>query len=279
MYKLKRLVVLLLFFTTVFSCFARPVFVVAESYRPNLIFAYLQEQSPLSVSDNNPISIVFNIGSPVFTVNGVKNSFDTPPIIKNGRTLLPIRPLIESLNGVVSWLPSERKVTVNFGDKNIELWIGKSQAKINGVEVPIDASNPKVSPEIINGRTMLPIRFIGESLGFNVNWNENSKIVTITVGVMTINLKVSETTTISLEENVTTGYKWYWTITEPTIVSVVGEKITPLNDNILICGAPKIHSWTLKGLKEGVTFITFKYYRGSEPEKNDKVITYEVIVK
>jgi predicted secreted protein len=126
---------------------------------------------------------------------------------------------------------------------------------------------------------MLPIRFIGESLGFNVNWDENSKTVTITVETMTINLKVSETTTISLEENLTTGYKWHWTITDPTIVSIVGEKIIPLNNNPLICGAPKIHSWTIKALKEGSTFITFKYYRGSEPEKNDKVITYEVIVK
>jgi predicted secreted protein len=276
MYKLKRLVVLLLLFATTFSCFVRPVFVVAETRRPNAIFIYSQEQSPLSVSDNDPISIVFSIGNSVFTVNGVKNSFDTPPIIKNGRTLLPIRPLIESLNGFVSWSPSERKVTVNFGDKNIELWIGKPQARVNGAEVPIDASNPKVAPEIINGRTMLPIRFIGESLGFNVNWDENSKTVTITVETMTINLNVDGTTTISLVENATTGYTWHWTITDPTVVSVVGEKTTLLNNLI---GGPQIHSWTLKGLKEGSTYITFKYYRNFEQDKIDKVIMYEIIVK
>jgi predicted secreted protein len=276
MYKLKRTVVLLLLLTTVFAFFVKPVFAVAETLRLNAIFTYSQEQSQLSVSDNNPISIAFSIGNPVFTINGVKSSFDTPPVIRNGRTLLPIRPLIESLNGFVSWSPSERKVTVNFGDKNIEFWIGKPQAIVNGVEVPIDPDNPKVSPEIINGRTMLPIRFIGESLGFNVNWDENSKTVTITVGVMTINLNVDGTTTISLVENATTGYTWHWTITDPTVVSVVGEKTTLLNNLI---GGPQIHSWTLKGLKEGSTYITFKYYRNFEQDKVNKVIMYEIIVK
>ena len=276
MHRLKGAIILLLLFTATFSCFVRPNSAVAEINQLDKIFASFQRQTLLSTSNVGSISIVFTVGNPVFTVNGVKNSFDTPPIIKNGRTLLPIRPLIESLNGFVSWSPSERKVTVNFGDKNIELWIGKPQAKINGAEVPIDADNPKVAPEIINGRTMLPIRFIGESLGFNVNWDEKSKTVTITVGVMTINLNVDGTTTISLIENATTGYTWHWTITDPTVVSVVGEKTTLLNNLI---GGPQIHSWTLKGLKEGSTYITFKYYRNFEQDKVDKVIMYEIILK
>ncbi len=235
-----------------------------------------QGQSLLSTSDNNSISIVFSVGSTVFTVNGAKNSFDTSPVIKNGRTLLPIRPLIESLNGFVSWLPSERKVTANFGDKSIELWIGKPKAKVNGIEAPIDATNPNVVPEIINGRTMLPARFIAESLDFDVHWDESSKTVTITVGVLTINLNVSETTTISLVENATTGYIWHWTIADPTVVSIEGEKTALLNNLI---GGPQIHSWTLKGLKRGSTFITFKYYRNFEQDKVDRVIMYEIIVK
>jgi len=226
-------------------------------------------QDPLGV-------IIFQVGSSTFTINGESKTFDTPPVIKNGRTLLPIRPLIESLNGVVSWLPSERKVTVNFGDKNIELWIGKPQAKVNGIEVPIDSSNLNVVPEIINGRTMLPVRFVAESLGFGVNWDENSKTVTITVGMMTINLNVSETTTISLVENATTGYTWHWTITDPTVVSIVGEKTTLLNNLI---GGPQVHSWTVKALEEGSTFITFKYFRDFEPEKIEETIIYEVTVK
>ena len=104
---------------------------------------------------------------------------DSPPVIKNNRTLLPIRAIIESLGGTVSWDATERKVTVSLGSTNIELWIGKSIAKVNGVDTPIDSSNPKVVPEIINSRTMLPLRFVTESLGCSVDWNATTKTITI----------------------------------------------------------------------------------------------------
>ncbi|MBX0312406.1 MAG: copper amine oxidase N-terminal domain-containing protein, partial [Sulfurihydrogenibium sp.] len=82
---------------------------------PSCILSNTASQDPIGV-------IIFQVGSSTFTINGESKTFDTPPVIKNGRTLLPIKPLIESLNGFVFWSPSERKVTVNFGDKNIELW-------------------------------------------------------------------------------------------------------------------------------------------------------------
>ena len=103
---------------------------------------------------------------------------DSPPVIKNNRTLLPIRAIIESLGGTVSWDATERKVTVSLGSTNIELWIGKSIAKVNGVDTPIDSSNPKVVPEIINSRTMLPLRFVAENLGATVEWDGTTITIT-----------------------------------------------------------------------------------------------------
>ncbi|MEF3245435.1 MAG: copper amine oxidase N-terminal domain-containing protein, partial [Caldisericaceae bacterium] len=125
------------------------------------------------------IIIVLKIGDLNFTVNGVKNTLDSPPVIKNGRTLLPIRAIIESLGGSVGWDATEKKVAVSLGSKTIELWIGKSTAKVNGVNKPIDKDNSKVVPEIINGRTMLPLRFVAESLGCDVQWDANTKTITI----------------------------------------------------------------------------------------------------
>jgi len=124
--------------------------------------------------------IILRIGSTIFTVNGVSNTLDSPPVIKNGRTLLPIRAIIESLGGTVGWDSSEKKVTVTLGSTTIELWIGKSIAKVNGVDTPIDSSNSKVVPEIINSRTMLPLRFVTENLGCDVQWNGTTKTITIT---------------------------------------------------------------------------------------------------
>ena len=124
--------------------------------------------------------IILQIGNSSFTVNGTSNTLDSPPVIKNSRTLLPIRAIIEALGGHVDWDATERKVTVILGSKTIELWIGKSIAKVNGIDTPIDASNPKVVPEIINSRTMLPLRFVTEKLGCDVQWDGTTKTITIT---------------------------------------------------------------------------------------------------
>ena len=124
--------------------------------------------------------IVLQIGNKNFTINGEQKELDSPPIIKNGRTLLPIRAIIESLGGGIAWDGAEKKVSITLGSTKIELWIGKGIAKVNEVDKPIDPDNSNVVPEIINGRTMLPVRFVTENLGAAVAWNDNDKTVTIT---------------------------------------------------------------------------------------------------
>ena len=67
---------------------------------------------------------------------------------------------------------------IKQGSTSIELWIGKSQAKINGQSVAIDPDNPAVMPLIINGRTMMPLRFIAENLGCEVEWvGQNNQVI------------------------------------------------------------------------------------------------------
>jgi photosystem II stability/assembly factor-like uncharacterized protein len=124
--------------------------------------------------------IILQIGNMNFTVNGETKSLDSPPIIKNGRTLLPIRAIIESLDGSVGWDSNDKKVTITLGLNKIELWIGKNTAMVNGASKPIDSDNTNVVPEIINGRTMLPVRFVTENLGCEVLWDGTTKTITIT---------------------------------------------------------------------------------------------------
>jgi photosystem II stability/assembly factor-like uncharacterized protein len=126
------------------------------------------------------IIITLQIGSTTFTVNGSSRPLDSPPIIKNGRTLLPIRPVVEALGGSVSWDGNERKVNISLSSTTIELWIGKNTARVNGITKPIDSSNSKVVPEIINGRMMLPLRFVTENLGCQLQWDPNTQTITIT---------------------------------------------------------------------------------------------------
>jgi len=127
-----------------------------------------------------PTVLVLHIGKSTFTVNGASKTLDSPPIIKNGRTLVPIRAIIEALGGTVGWDATTKKATVTLGKKTIALWIGKSAATVNGVSTPIDATDASVVPEIINSRTMLPLRFVSENLGCTVVWAAATQTITIT---------------------------------------------------------------------------------------------------
>ncbi len=126
------------------------------------------------------IVLKLQIGKLIMYVNDNPQEIDVPPTIIEGRTLLPIRWVAEPLGAEVGWDGNEKKVIVTLKDTTIELWIGKSIAKVNGVDTPIDPTNPKVVPMIISGRTMLPVRFVAENLGCKVDWDQDTKTVTIT---------------------------------------------------------------------------------------------------
>ncbi len=120
------------------------------------------------------------IGNKTMYVNDTPQGIDIPPIIIEGRTLLPIRWVAEPLGARVEWDGVERKVTIALKDTVIELWIDKNIARVNGFNTLIDPDNPKVVPIIKDGRTMLPVRFIAENLGCKVDWDQDTKTVTIT---------------------------------------------------------------------------------------------------
>jgi hypothetical protein len=121
------------------------------------------------------------IDSVEYYVNGQMETMDTPPVIFEGRTLLPIRYVAEPLGAAVGWEAGQRRATVTLGQQVVELWIGQNQARISGAYQYIDDKNPGVVPLIMPpGRTMLPLRFIAETLGCQVEWDAATRRVTIT---------------------------------------------------------------------------------------------------
>jgi len=238
-----------------------------------------------NVSDS--FTIVLSPGNPYMVVNGLKQEIDpgrgtTPVIIKEwGRTVVPIRAIVEALGGTIDWDGNIRKVTISFKDTTIELWIDNPKAKVDGKETWIDSDNHNVKPVIQNGRTMLPLRFVAESLGCDVQWNDTAKIITIiyprnSVSINSVSIKAGEIYTINLEENPTTGYTWHWNIANTFIVSIESEKFVAPSSNLP--GAPGNHVWIVKGLKPGKTEIVFEYYRSFEPDKIEKTIVYKIVV-
>ncbi len=143
----------------------------------------------LSADDDSPsipageTVLLFSIDSPGYYVDGTLEKLDTAPIIREGRTLLPIRYVAEPLGAEVGWNQAERKVTIILEETVIELWIGQNRARVNGMYLFIDEANHDVMPIIVPpGRTMLPLRFIAETLGCQVDWGELTREVTVTYG-------------------------------------------------------------------------------------------------
>ena len=109
-------------------------------------------------------------------VNGNKPMFDeeVQPYIEDARTLMPYRAVAESLGAKVDWNDELKKVTVEKDDTKIELVIGQKIAYINGEVYELD-----VAPTIKNSRTVVPLRFVSESLNAQVDWIEEGKVVVI----------------------------------------------------------------------------------------------------
>jgi hypothetical protein len=119
------------------------------------------------------------------TVRQPIDSQGTKPYIVEGRTLVPIRAVIEAFSGTVAWDAAARKVTVSLGDNSLDLWIGRSLAALNGSSLSIDPANPGVFPVISGGRTMLPLRFVSECLGIDVQYEAVTRMITLTYTVDT----------------------------------------------------------------------------------------------
>jgi len=108
-------------------------------------------------------------------VDGKFLEFDVPPTIEEGRVLLPLRLVFETLNASVEWIDSTKTVKGQMGDITVSLQIGSKTAVVNGAEVKLD-----VPGKIVNGRTLVPLRFVSESFGADVKWDQDTKTVYVT---------------------------------------------------------------------------------------------------
>ncbi|MCL2124803.1 MAG: S8 family serine peptidase [Oscillospiraceae bacterium] len=145
-------------------------------------------------SDDYIGSINLEIGSPYMTVDGVTQEIDpgqkTAPVIVDGRTLLPVRVLVEEIGGEIEYEPTQKQVTIGFEESSIEMQIDSHIYYVND-----EPSYMDVAPVIIGGRTMLPIRAVTENLGFEVEWEAATKSITLTREFQTKRLivKVADT--------------------------------------------------------------------------------------
>lgn len=112
-------------------------------------------------------TIVLQIGSTAALVDDQAIINDVAPVIRNDRTLVPIRVITEALGGQVAWNEAAKEVTLTVNGKEIKMTIGKVLEKYG------------VAPVIIGGRTFVPVRFVADELGAVITWDDATKTVTI----------------------------------------------------------------------------------------------------
>lgn len=126
------------------------------------------------------------VASPTVQLDGKQLTFDVPPVIEDGRTLVPLRAIFEAMGATVSWDQSTQTATATKDGTTVVLQIGSTTPTINGQVKQLD-----VPAKIVNGRTLAPLRFVGEAFGGTVGWDPATQIITLSTRSSTTPSQVS----------------------------------------------------------------------------------------
>lgn len=113
--------------------------------------------------------------APYIKLNDNILGFEQAPVREDDRLLVPMRFLFEQMGAVVVWNDSTQTATVKGAGSEVSFSIDNKVATVNNSSKIMD-----VPARLINGKTMVPLRFLSEELGCNVNWDENLNMAIIT---------------------------------------------------------------------------------------------------
>lgn len=144
--------------------------IIKENYTEEELEAI--ETAKEHIRTSNPHAAILDVDSIIS--NSADFKFDTPPVIKAGRTIIPVRAITKGFGAELDWDSETREVTITKGDITIVLTIDSNTALVNGTEVSLDSK-----AEIMNNRTYVPLRFILETFGLKVNWDDDTDTIEI----------------------------------------------------------------------------------------------------
>ena len=155
------------------------------------------------------------------TVDNKELASDVPPVIIEGRTLVPVRAIFEELGANVEWNADTQTVTATKDSLKVVLQINNTSAVIDNEVKTLD-----VPAQIVDGRTMVPARFVAESMGCNVGWNADTQTVTISTDNIAVEPPVNNSASVESQIPVTntetterkvyiteTGSKYHYDVT------------------------------------------------------------------
>ena len=143
---------------------------------------------------------------------------DVPPQLVNGRTLVPMRAIFESLGAEVTWDNDSRTATGTLNDTVVTIQIDNATAYVNGISYTLD-----VPAQIIGNRTMVPARFVSESLGCDVTWYGETQTAAVAKQTKGQHIYVTKTGKRYHYSSTCNGGTYY----EATLAEAMGRGLTP----------------------------------------------------
>ncbi len=161
--------------TTIPTEFSVPPLMTDHVYRMGIVWQNSSYNQPPHLSYYLESGVELTIDSAIADINGIKVPLDAPAYIANDRTMVPLRFIAEAFDATVGY--DSGVVTIEKDKTIFKTSIGTNTYTLNGVEKTMDT--PSV---IVNDRTMVPVRVVVEAFGMKVNWNGDTRTVTITRG-------------------------------------------------------------------------------------------------
>ena len=116
----------------------------------------------------------FPSDTPYIEFDGNILGFDVPPIIEDSSTLVPMRFLFEQMGADVEWDSETQTATATLDNTVVTFSIDNINAEVNKTSATMD-----VPARLINGKTMVPLRFLSENMGYDVDWDADSRTAII----------------------------------------------------------------------------------------------------
>lgn len=186
---------------------------------------------------------------------------DTPPTIVSGRTMVPLRAIFEAIGAKVEWNSETRTATGTKKDTIVVIQIDNKIALVNGESKELD-----VPAQLINDRTMVPARFISESMGCTVTWDPNTQTAAVANELKEQHFYVTATGEKYHYSETCNGGTYY----EATLAEAVGRNLDPCDKCVLSTQTEPVDE--LLFAKERVRF----YYIGYEQNEDGYVLNLRI---
>lgn len=154
------------------------------------------------------VEISFKVGDSTLMINGTPVTVETPYVVGAGTTLVPLRVITEAFGAKVTWVDATKEIILEYPDVNITLQIGNTNATVNSHTETLPEA-PVLSP---NGVTMVPLRFISETFGATVGYDNATAAITV------VKENTAEESTISSSTDlprIGDSY-WKWSMLTPS---------------------------------------------------------------